>query len=137
MKLRITVEGKSYDVEVEMLDDLSAARSAVVAPVAPAPHAAPAHAAPPPRPAPAPAPAAAPAAPSAGGGGAVKAPIVGTVLSVKVNVGDVVEVNQVVAVMEAMKMETNVASPVAGRVKSVGVKAGEPVKAGQLLIELE
>jgi multidrug efflux pump subunit AcrA (membrane-fusion protein) len=50
---------------------------------------------------------------------------------------DVVEVNQVVAVMEAMKMETNVASPVAGKVKSVGVKAGEPVKAGQVLIELE
>jgi methylmalonyl-CoA carboxyltransferase small subunit len=62
---------------------------------------------------------------------------VGTVMSIKVVPGDSVEVNQVLVVMEAMKMETNIASPIAGKVKSVPATVGSAVKAGQILIELE
>jgi methylmalonyl-CoA carboxyltransferase small subunit len=66
----------------------------------------------------------------------VKAPIVGTVMSVKVKPGDTIQLNQVLLVMEAMKMETNVASPFAGVVKSVLVNPGEAVKADQALVEI-
>jgi biotin carboxyl carrier protein len=127
MKLRITVEGKSYEVDVEVLDD----RVAPPAPMQQIPAAA------------SPVPEAKfepPAAinpPTASGGKAVKAPIVGTIMHVKVVPGDTVAMNQVVLVMEAMKMETNVASPFAGKVKAVCVAAGEAVKAGQVLVELE
>jgi methylmalonyl-CoA carboxyltransferase small subunit len=67
----------------------------------------------------------------------VKAPIVGTILNLKVSAGDVVTTNQVLLVMEAMKMETNVASPLEGKVKAILVAPGDAVKTGQALIELE
>jgi methylmalonyl-CoA carboxyltransferase small subunit len=67
----------------------------------------------------------------------VKAPIVGTVVQIKVAPGDTVAVNQVLLVMEAMKMETNVASPLAGKVKTIRVSPGDAVKAGQVLVEFE
>jgi biotin carboxyl carrier protein len=125
MKLRITVEGKSYDVDVEVLDD----RVGPPAPVPPTPPVAAANPVSIPQPH--------VAAPSASSGGRdVKAPIVGTIIQVKVSPGDTVAVNQVVLVMEAMKMETNVASPFTGKVKAVCVAAGEAVKAGQVLVEL-
>ena len=126
MKLRITVEGKSYDVDVEVLDDrisppTLASPSSPLAPVTPVSAT--------------PSPVASPSPVS--GERAVKAPIVGTIIQVKVAPGDTVAMNQVVLVMEAMKMETNVASTFAGKVKSVFTYAGEAVKAGQVLIELE
>lgn len=136
MKLRITVEGKAYDVDVEVLEEgpggpvygsTSVHSSTVAAPVVN-------------RPAPVPAAAPAPSAPpveSAAGERVVKAPIVGTVVQLKVAPGDTVSVNQVLLVMEAMKMETNVASPIGGKVKALRVAAGEAVKAGQVLIEFE
>lgn len=132
MKLRISVEGKAYDVDVEVLEEGNAYAAPSYTPRAPA---APVAAAPRPAPVAPPAPAAAPS--GAGGNGAVKAPIVGTVIQVKVKPGDSVEVNQVLLVMEAMKMETNIASPIAGRVKSVLAAPGDAVKAGQVLVELE
>jgi biotin carboxyl carrier protein len=125
MKLRITVEGKSYDVDVEVLDDHvgppAPALQTSVAPPMPASTSQPHVAAP----------------TSSSGGHEVKAPIVGTIIQMKVAPGDTVAVNQVVLVMEAMKMETNVASPFTGKVKAVCVAAGEAVKAGQVLVELE
>lgn len=143
MKLRITVESQSYEVEVEVLDDGSSAVPAggpiygstsvgarTVAPPA-APKPAPAHA-------PAAPSRAIDVAPSAGSGEkVVKAPIVGTIVQLKVAPGDSVEINQVLLVMEAMKMETNVASPIAGKVKAVRVSPGDPVKSGQVLVEFE
>lgn len=126
MKLRITVEGKSYDVDVEVLDDRVG--PPVPAPVPPTPPVTAAN------PVLIPQPVSAPSGSS--GGRDVKAPIVGTIIQVKVAPGDIVAVNQVVLVMEAMKMETNVASPFAGKVKAVCVAAGEAVKAGQVLVEL-
>lgn len=131
MKLRITVEGKTYDVEVDVLEEGgSMPRAAAPRPSAPAEPAAP-------REYSRPAPAAAPAPTNGGGERVVKAPIVGTVMSIKVKPGDIVEINQVLLVMEAMKMETNIASPIAGKVKTVTAAPGDAVKAGQVLVEFD
>ena len=117
--VRISFEGKTYDVEVEVLD--SAVAAAPAAPVA-----APA----------APAPAAAPAAAPVAGGTEVKSPLAGSVFKLKVNVGDTVAANQEVAVIEALKMENPVVAPCAGTVNSVSVKETDTVTDGQVLMTI-
>ncbi len=74
---------------------------------------------------------------SEGSSGAVLAPMPGKIMSVKVKVGDTVAANQVVCVLEAMKMENEVQTEVAGKVKEVRVRAGEMVEGGQPLIVVE
>ncbi|MCC7145170.1 MAG: biotin/lipoyl-binding protein [Phycisphaeraceae bacterium] len=128
MKLRITVENVSYDVDVEVLEGGAAAA---------APAAAPPRAAAAPRPAPAPPAAAGGAAAPASGDKCCKAPIAGTVVQIKVKAGDQINLNQVLVVMEAMKMETNIASPIAGKVKGVRVNPGQAVKSGEVLVDFE
>lgn len=118
-RFNITVNGKAYDVAVEEVN--GAAASVAAAPATPA--AAPA--------APAPAPAAAPAGPVSGT--EVKAPMPGTIMDVKVNVGDSVERAQVVVIMEAMKMENEIVAPVGGKVLAVQVKKGDSVNAGDVM----
>lgn len=76
------------------------------------------------------------AAASAGEGKPVNAPMPGLVLRIPVAVGDTVEENQQVIVLEAMKMETPIAAPVAGTVKSISVSQGDQVTAGQILMEI-
>ncbi|MBQ7078397.1 MAG: acetyl-CoA carboxylase biotin carboxyl carrier protein subunit [Fibrobacter sp.] len=117
--VRISFEGKTYDVEVEVLD--SAVAAAPAAPVA-----APA----------APAPAAAPAAAPVAGGTEVKSPLAGSVFKLKVNVGDTVAANQEVAVIEALKMENPVVAPCAGKVTSISVKETDTVTDGQVLMTI-
>lgn len=134
MKLRITVEGVSYEVDVEVLDSGMITAPPLGAPVVssaagPAKPASRAKAAPPPPPG--------AAAPGPAGERNCRSPIAGTITQVKVKPGDVVAVNQVVLVMEAMKMETNISSPVAGTVKEVKVKPGDGVKLGHVLVEFE
>ena len=123
--LRISFEGKSYDVEVEVLDNNQVAPVAV-APVAAAPVAS--------APAPVAAPAAAPAAPA--GGTPVPSPMMGIVFKLKVKVGDKVTKNQEVAVLEAMKMENSIISPCDGTVASIAVKEQESVSEGQVLMTI-
>lgn len=79
----------------------------------------------------------APAAPVKTGGATVNAPIGGKVVSFKVNVGDVIKVGQIVAVIEAMKLENEVPSPVAGKVVSIVAKTGNTVNNGDVLLTLE
>ena len=140
MKLRITVEGTTYDVDVEVLEGGPAGASTITAPP-PIASVGPANSAPGAMPA---RPSRLPAGPTSGGGASggadtkvCKAPIAGNVVAVKVKSGDGVAINQVLVVMEAMKMETNIASPVAAKVKAVLVKPGDAVKAGQILVEFE
>lgn len=121
-RYNITVNGKAYDVVVEEAD----AASAPVA--APAPQAAPAAA-------PTPAPAEAPA-PSAEGAIKVESPMPGTIMDVKVAVGDTVKDGQVLVILEAMKMENDIVSPGDGVVASINVKQGDSVSANDLLISI-
>mgnify|MGYP004512711317 CR=1 FL=1 len=66
----------------------------------------------------------------------VGASIPGMVSKVSVKEGDTVEVNQVLAVIEAMKMETSVVARMAGKVANVHIAPGQSVKAGELLMEI-
>ena len=124
----ITVNGTPYNVTVE---------EGAGAPVAAAPVAAPAAApAPVAAPAPAPAAAAAPAAQGTAGSVKVEAPMPGTILNVKVSVGDSVSSGSVLCILEAMKMENEIVAPQDGTVASVNVSKGDSVEAGQVIITL-
>ncbi|QDV64762.1 MULTISPECIES: biotin/lipoyl-containing protein [Crateriforma] len=125
-KMRITVGDKSYEVTVEHLEDDDAVAGAPqpagprpVSPVAPVQKAA------------APSPKVTLAA------GAITSPMAGVVLSVAVKENDSVDQNDVLLVLEAMKMENQIIAPAGAKVKAVHVKAGESVQEGQLLVELE
>lgn len=126
-KFNITVNGNSYEVEVEEIGGVSAP--------APAPRPA---AAPTPAPAAAPkaAPAAKPAAPAPAGATNVTAPMPGNIWEVKVNVGDEVKNGQVLLVLEAMKMENEIMAPADGKVVSINTTKGTSVNAGDVLIVL-
>jgi biotin carboxyl carrier protein len=126
-KLRVTVDGKSYDVVVEILDAGTAP-----APVTPAPARQPEAAAP----APAPVAAAAPAAARSGGPGDVASPLAGKVVSIDVTVGQMVAEGAQVATIEAMKMNTYIFAPKAGRVAAVLVSPGNGVEEGMVLLQI-
>ena len=124
-KFNIKVNGTSYEVEVE---------EEKVAGAAPAPKAAAAPAAPK---------AAAPAAPaapakaavSAGAGEAsVNAPMPGKIVKVLVSEGQAVNSGDVLLILEAMKMQNEIAATQAGTVKAINVAAGQSVKVGDALV---
>ena len=129
-KFNITVNGTAYEVEVEEVRAGGAA----------APAAAPRAAAPAPAPAAAPAaPAAAPAAPTkAAGAGeqSVDAPMPGKIIEVKVSVGQAVKAGDTLLILEAMKMQNEIAAPADGTVKAVNVSAGQSVKVRESLVIL-
>lgn len=121
----VTVNGVTYEVTVEELGEVSAPAATVAAPAAPvAPKAAPA------------APKAAPAAAPAAGGETVKAPMPGTILKMNVKVGDKVEKDGLVCVLEAMKMENEIFSPVAGTVTAINAPQGASVATGDAIVTL-
>ncbi len=134
-RLRITVEGKTYEVTVETLGAEGAATAPVVplvssaapapAPVAPAPVA------------PAPVPVAPAPAAAAGGAGNVPSPLAAVVVSIDVSLGQKVEEGQKLITLEAMKMNTFVNAPKAGTIAAIHVKAGDSVSEGQGLITLQ
>lgn len=86
---------------------------------------------------PAPAPAAAPAAAPAVKGNAIKTPLPGVIIDVKVNVGDTVKKGDTVVILEAMKMENNINADRDGKVVSIEVAKGDTVADGAALIVLE
>jgi len=92
-----------------------------------------------PTPAPSPVPVAAPAtpAPASGNQQTIPAPLPGSVFSIKCKVGDTVAPGDVVIVLEAMKMETEVNSPVGGKVSSILVQEGANVQTGDTLILID
>ena len=67
----------------------------------------------------------------------VTVPMVGKIVSVTVKVGDRIQENDQVAVLEAMKMEMPIVAPVTGTVKEVSVKAGQEVEAETVIAVIE
>ena len=127
MKYKVTLNGRSYEVEVEAGKAMLLAEYEAVAPAAPA--AAPAAAAPA---APAAAPAAAPVV--TGAGEAVNAPMPGNILKVNVTAGQAVKAGTVLVVLEAMKMENEIMAPKDGTVSQVLVQKGSTVDTGAPLV---
>lgn len=124
MKLRITLDEKTWDVDVEIEE---------APPMAYAPATFFASAAAPPVPA---QPGAARVPTSDVAEDKVcRSPMVGIIVRVNVQEGEHVEVNDPILVLEAMKMETTITSPVTGKIKSILVAGGESVQAGQVLVE--
>lgn len=134
MKLNITVDGKAYEVDVEVQDEDHGRSlggyipphppsSSVMMPSAPA------------------------ATPTNGNGRGpadgtdeakvCRSPIAGIVIKIQAQVGQQLQANDLLLVLEAMKMETNVTAPVAGKLKDVFVRPGDGVTMGQVLVEFE
>ena len=134
MKYKVTLNGRTYEVEVEAGKAMCVAEYEAFVPAAPAPAAAPVAAAPV-----AAAPAAAPAAPAAAApvaGEAVTAPMPGNILKVVVSAGQAVKEGDLLVVLEAMKMENEIFAPKAGTVAQVLVSKGSTVDTGATMVVL-
>lgn len=127
MKYKVRLRDKFYEVEVVeseavLLDYYEAAAAPAPAPAVPATTAAPA---------------AAPAAsPVSGDGNAVTAPLPGSVIDVKVSVGQSVKKGQVLVLIEAMKMENEIVAPADGTVKAIHTTKGSTVETGAPLVTI-
>lgn len=124
-RLKITVNGTAYDVQVEELGGSAApvvsAPVAASAPTAPAPAAAPAQPA---------------AATPVDGAETVDSPMPGTVLDIKVKAGEAVKEGQVILILEAMKMENEIVAPKDGTIAAIHITKGASVDSGTALVSL-
>ena len=118
MKMKITLHGVAYEVEVELLDEVEGYGTLSGIPSRAA------------------AGAAAAAAANAGGK-TIISPVGGTIVEVKAKNGDNVKVGQELLILEAMKMQTSINSPVDGVIKSINVSAGDTVRESQVLVEFQ
>lgn len=120
MKLNVTVNGITYNVEVEVEEEqrqlgpiiIGSARTNT------------------------------PAAPTTASiqgvaANAVVAPLAGSVFKILVAEGDTIEAGQVLLVLEAMKMETEITAPADGKVGKIHVAQGDAVQGGQVLLDVE
>ena len=131
MKLQIGIDGKTYELDVEVIEEDHSTKSRTLSPYSAAPVTLSTPAA------------LAPVAPVNGGGAPVdeskvcRSPVAGVVIRINAQIGQQIQANDLIMVLEAMKMETAVTSPVAGKVKSVNVVQGDGVKVAQVLVEFE
>lgn len=131
MRLKITIDGKAYDVDVEVSEDerpVAAGRAYYAARPSTAV-----------RSSPAPVPGAGGAAPAraADESKVCRAPVAGVVVRINTHEGQQIQENDPLLVLEAMKMETNITSPVSGKVKAITASVGDAVQPGQILVEFE
>lgn len=119
MKLKVTVNGQAYEVDVEVEEEAPKGLGPIIigggAGAASTPTT---------------------AKVAGGSSNAIVAPLAGSVFKINVAVGDEVKAGDVVAVLEAMKMETEITAPAAGKVASILVAKGDAVQGGQALIEI-
>lgn len=130
MKMKITLHGVSYEVEVEVLDEgegfydknnqmpkiissVSATPVYNTTAVPPKPHS---------------------AAPTAK---QITSPVGGTIVEVKLRAGDKVTAGQEILILEAMKMHTAICAPAEGVIKNIPVAAGDTVREGQVIVEFQ
>lgn len=129
MKYKVTLNNKTYEVEVEAGEAMLVDEYEAYAPAAPAPVAA--------APVAAAAPAAAPAAPAGGAlaaGEVIKSPMPGNILKINVSQGQQVKEGEVLLILEAMKMENEVVATKAGSVAQIVVAKGAVVETGAPLV---
>ena len=131
MKLNITIDGKTYEVEVDAAEPApptAAPYSAGGLNVGSAPLRVPASAA--------------PAAPPADSkpvkeDKVCRSPVSGVVVRVAAQVGQSLQTGDILVVLEAMKMETNITAPGPGKIAAIAVSQGDGVQAGQVVVEFE
>jgi len=126
-KFNVTVNGTTYEVEVEEVKAAGGAPKAAPAPKAAAP-----------APAPAPKAAPAPAAKVAAGAGehSIDAPMPGKIVKLVATEGSAVKAGDVLLILEAMKMQNEITADADGTVKKFNVAAGQSVKAHESLVIL-
>ncbi len=137
MKLRIVVDEKPYEVDVDFDEDDNARGLAdYVPPYSPASRVTVTPPAPPIA-------SGVSQTPSAAYGSTTaenhlcRCPMAGIVIKVNVQVGQEIQVNDLLMVLEAMKMETNITAPLSGKVKAINAQSGDAVQVGQALVEFE
>lgn len=109
-KYKVNVNGTSYEIEIELMGETQAAVSEQKPAEAPK---------------------------SAGEGEQITSPMPGTILDVKVKVGDSVKKGQVLVVLEAMKMENEIMAGTDGKVTAVAVSKGASVQTGDMLLTIK
>lgn len=125
MKLNITVDGRVYEVDVDVSEHETEGPLYYPplysrAPAAPPPAAAPRR-----------------RTPREDEGKVCRSPLAGTVARINAEIGQKIDVDDVLLVLEAMKMETVITAPFAGTVKAVNASVGDAVKQGEVLVEIE
>jgi methylmalonyl-CoA carboxyltransferase 1.3S subunit len=135
VKLKITVDAKTYEVDVEVAEQPIYGVGGYV-PMAPVRVPAPMPISASPIPAPA-AGAGAPSRASVNEEKVCRSPISGTVVRIIAKAGQRIQPNDLIVVLEAMKMETNITAPIEGTVKAINVNPGESVQGGQVVVEFE
>jgi len=129
LKLKIGIDGNEYVVDIEVLEDDTAG------PVYLAPHGQPTTLQ--------------PVTPGVSGTNqpvadrnvdetkVCRSPVAGVVVKLNVRIGQALQINDLMMVLEAMKMETNITAPVAGKIKKINAAQGDGVQVNQVLVEFE
>jgi methylmalonyl-CoA carboxyltransferase small subunit len=131
LKLQIGIDGKNYEVEVEVIEDDELPRLPNFGPYQPF-QATVASTPPPVSQTPPPA-----KGENVAEDKVCRSPVAGVVIKVNVKPVQQIEANDLLVVLEAMKMETNITAPADGKVKSVRVAPGDAVKVNQIVVEFE
>jgi methylmalonyl-CoA carboxyltransferase small subunit len=132
VKLQISVDSKLYEVEVDVPEESGprymggyvppyAPTSRVTVPTPPA----------------TPTTGGAPSNGTGSSGNVCKSPMAGVVVKINAQPGQQIQENDLLMVLEAMKMETNITAPMSGKIKAINVNPGDPVTVDQVVVEFE
>lgn len=130
MKLQIGIDGKTYEVDVEVQDDDPRSMNGYIPPYSPA-----STVTVPPAPVTTSAPK--PLQQQSTSDKVCRSPMAGIVVRINTQVGQEIHTDDLLMVLEAMKMETNITAPLTGKVKSILVEPGDAVQVNQVLVEFE